>query len=462
MSKLQDLRKIPSVSEALEAALREPWSQEYSRNRIVRGIREELAEVRLSVRKQKQQVPSLQKLLRRFQERLKRAHSLSLRGVINATGVIVHTNLGRAPLPEEAISHLAETGAYSNLEFDLLEGKRGSREIHAENLLLNLLPAEAALVVNNNAAALLLILNTLAEDKEVIVSRGELVEIGGSFRLPEIMKKSGAILKEIGTTNKTRLQDYRKALSDRTGMILVVHPSNYQIIGFTEKPALHEVVTVGKEQNIPVVEDHGSGILLELEPFGISDEPTVQNRLREGADLVCFSGDKILGGPQAGIVCGKKLLVQQLRNNPLFRALRVNKTAYAALEATLLLYLRNDISRIPVIRMLAQSEQVLRTRGQKWLAGLQDKFPACNWSLEMTTNYIGGGVAPMKALLSYAIAISSTEVSPQDLARRLRESEPPVVARIEEDRVLFELRTINIVEQNQIESALDKILKQRL
>jgi len=250
-------------------------------------------------------IPELKDLMANVQKRLTQVHSHSLKRVINATGVIVHTNLGRAPLSLDALSHLIEVAAgYSNLEFDLLEGQRGSREVHVENLLSHLLPVEASLVVNNNAAALLLILNTFAEGKEVLVSRGELVEIGGSFRLPEIMKKSGAILKEIGTTNKTRLQDYRKALTEKTGLILVVHPSNYQIVGFTEKPSLQEIATLGKLHKIPVVEDHGSGILLDLKDYGISDEPSVTERLHEGIDLICFSGDKILGGPQAGIVCG--------------------------------------------------------------------------------------------------------------------------------------------------------------
>jgi L-seryl-tRNA(Ser) seleniumtransferase len=255
--------------------------------------------------------------------------------VINATGVIVHTNLGRAPLSPQATEHLLAISGYSNLELDLISGQRGSRDSHLEKFLLQLIPAEACLVVNNNAAALLLILNTLAEGKEVLVSRGELVEIGGSFRLPEIMKKSGAILREIGTTNKTHLDDYRKAITSATGMILAVHPSNFQIIGFTEKPTLTQLIQLGREQGIPVIEDHGSGILFDLSQFGIPEEPSVQERLKEGPDLICFSGDKILGGPQAGIICGKKAWVERLRSNSIFRALRVDKMVYAALEALL-------------------------------------------------------------------------------------------------------------------------------
>ncbi len=245
-------------------------------------------------------------------KRAERTFRFSLRKVINATGVIVHTNLGRAPLSGKALEHVKEISGYSNLEYELSTGERGSRDQHLDRILRTILPVEASLVVNNNAAALLLVLNSLAENKEVIVSRGELVEIGGSFRLPDVMKKSGAILREVGTTNKTRTQDYKKAISDQTGMILIVHPSNYQIIGFVERPALEDLVELGKQRNIPVVEDQGSGIFTDLTSCGIQDEPQVAHRLGLGLDLITFSGDKILGGPQAGIVCGKKIVDRKM------------------------------------------------------------------------------------------------------------------------------------------------------
>jgi L-seryl-tRNA(Ser) seleniumtransferase len=459
MSRLHDLRKVPSVSEMLELSLQESWAGEYSREQLVSAVREELSDLRKLLRDGGEPTVKLEGLTGNIHSRLKSSHQFSLQRVINATGIIVHTNLGRAPLAEDAVLHISEiAGGYTNLEFDLAEGQRGSREKHVENFLTRILPAEAALVVNNNASALLLILNTLAEGKEVIVSRGELVEIGGSFRLPEIMKKSGAILCEVGTTNKTRLSDYRKAIQDNTGMILSVHPSNYRIIGFTERPSLSELALLGRERQIPVVEDEGSGIFLDLESFGISGEPRIQHSLEDGVDLICFSGDKILGGPQAGIVCGKKDLIEKLRSNALFRALRVDKMVYAALEATLLQYLKSDGSRIPVISMLSTSAEQLESRGRIWLADLQNRFPNAEWRLESTTCFVGGGVAPMKGLPSFAISLLHPNLSAEVLSNRFRHSNPPIIPRIEEGRVLLELRTISEAEQEKISTAMKTIL----
>ena len=456
MSESQRLRDIPSVSDTLEAVLKQDWTSGFSREQITRAIREELAELRRRLRTK--EPVELSHLAANIRSRIETAHFLSLKKVINATGIIVHTNLGRAPLSSEAQAHVAEIAvSYSNLEFDLETGRRGSRDAPVEGFLRRLLPAEASLVVNNNAAALLLLLNTFAEGKEVLVSRGELVEIGGSFRLPEIMKKSGAILKEIGSTNKTRLEDYRGAITRRTGMILVVHPSNYQIVGFTEKPLLQHLVALGKETSIPIVEDHGSGILLDLKPFGISGEPTVESRLKTGLDLICFSCDKILGGPQAGIICGKKAPVDSLRRNPLFRALRVDKMTYAALEATLLLYLKGQQERVPVIAMLSQSADDLKQRASLWLSELEAVFPQQSWHVEETTNFVGGGVAPMKGLASFAVSLTPP-TSADEIALRLRTSDPPVVARVEEDRIYFELRTITEPELKVITSILRSIL----
>ncbi len=456
MGESQRLRDIPSVSETLELLLKQDWTAHFSREQITRAIREEFRDVR--ERLGKEEPVELSQLASNIRNRVETAHFLSLKTVINASGIIVHTNLGRAPLAKEAQDHAAQiAGSYSNLEMDLETGRRGSRDVHVERFLRRLLPAEASLVVNNNAAALLLLLNSFAEGKEVLVSRGELVEIGGSFRLPEIMKKSGAALKEIGSTNKTRLEDYRGAITDRTGMILIVHPSNYQIVGFTEKPDVAQLVALGKEKSIPIVEDHGSGILLDLEPFGISGEPTIESRLKTGLDLICFSCDKILGGPQAGIICGKKAPIDSLRGNPLFRALRVDKVTYAALEATLLLYLKGQQERIPVFAMLSQPADHLRQRALAWLTDLNNAFPQQSWRVEETTNYVGGGVAPMKGLPSFAVSLTPKS-SADEIALRLRSSDPPVVTRVEEDRVYFELRTITDPELQQIASALQKIL----
>ena len=448
------LRDIPSVSRVLEDCLKQGWAGDYSHEVIVGAIREELASMRADQRVSEPQ------LNERIHERLQRLHSFSLQRVVNASGIIVHTNLGRSPLAKSAVDHMAEiAGNYNNLEFDLEEGQRGSREVHADKFLRNVLPAAASIVVNNNAAALLLILNTLAEGKEVIVSRGELIEIGGSFRLPEIMRKSGAILREVGTTNKTRISDYEKAIHPNTGMILSVHPSNYQIVGFTEKPGLQELVTLAKAQNIPIVEDQGSGIFLDLEPFGIFEEPTAIQQLQARPDLVCFSGDKILGGPQAGIIVGQKEWISKLKNNPLFRALRVDKLIYAALEATLALYLKKQYTEIPVIAMLSQSVEHLKERGEQWLQQLRSAIANCSFELETTSCYVGGGVAPMKALQSVAISVTSPQHTTQKIAELLRKNDPPIVARIESDHVYFELRTITAEEEGIITSALHKILR---
>jgi len=453
----QKLREIPSVNEVLEQCLKFDWSIAFQREQILSAIREELSSLRQSVMDGKEGGAS--NLIENVHNRLKEAESYSLRTVINATGIIVHTNLGRAPLSLEAARHMMEIAtSYSNLEFDLQSGHRGAREIHTEKFLKQLLPVEASLIVNNNAAALLLILNSLAEGKEVIVSRGELIEIGGSFRLPEIMKKSGAILKEVGATNKTRISDYQKGINENSAMILCVHPSNYQIIGFTEKPQLIELAALAKKHRLPLVQDQGSGILVELESMGIKDEPTVIRDTKQGADLICFSGDKILGGPQTGIICGKKIYMDKLRNNPLFRALRVDKTIYAAMEATLSLYLRNRTPLIPVLAMLSYGAEDLQKRGTVWLSALQSAYPSLTFTLESTLCYVGGGVAPMKELPSFAIALSSSSRDSNQIASALRSLDPPIIARIESDRVLFELRTINVAEQEIIENALKRFV----
>lgn len=459
-AKLDELRKIPSVNELLLLIQRSDWAQSFPQSRIADAVRRSLESVRETILSGDHSVPSMGALLNAVREELVAETSFSLRRLINASGIIVHTNLGRAPLAPEAIQHLGEiAGGYSNLEFDLDDGTRGSRDTHLTTLLSRLVPAESSLVVNNNAAALLLILNTIAENKEVIVSRGELVEIGGSFRLPEIMKKSHAVLREVGTTNKTRLEDYRDAIGQDTGMILLVHPSNYQIIGFTERPELSDVVALGAARGIPVVEDHGSGIITDLETYGIHGEPRVAERLRAGVDLVCFSGDKILGGPQAGIVCGKKELISRLRKNPMFRALRVDKMVYAALEATLQLYLMQQFERIPVLRMISISREQLNEAAQAWRLELERALPEVTVSIENTVCYIGGGVAPMKGIESSAVALRHSSKSPLQIAAALRKWDPPIVARVADDRLYFEIRTLTQQERDTITTALQTILR---
>jgi L-seryl-tRNA(Ser) seleniumtransferase len=393
-----------------------------------------------------------------IQAELERALGYSLQPVINATGVILHTNLGRAPLAANALGHIRETaGTYSNLEFDLSTGERGKRDVHVERLFRKLLasegddarasndpptnpPAISTVVVNNNAAAVLLALNTLAEGGEVIVSRGELVEIGGSFRIPDVMRKSGAILREVGTTNRTRIADYERAINERTRLLLRVHRSNFEITGFTEQPAVEEMVTLAQKHKLPLMEDLGSGALFDLRAVGINNEPGVLDSLRSGVHVVTYSGDKLLGGPQAGLISGREDLVRKMRSNSLFRALRVDKLTYAALETTLLAYIKRDYSAIPALRMIELSQAEIAHRAE----ALKAKLTSAELRAELIDgeSLIGGGSAPSSMLPTTLLALTCYSLSADELARRLRSSDPPVIARVEEGRVLLDLRTV--------------------
>ncbi|HZU22516.1 MAG TPA: L-seryl-tRNA(Sec) selenium transferase, partial [Terriglobales bacterium] len=368
-----------------------------------------------------------------------------LRPVINATGVVLHTNLGRAPLSAAALAHIAETAAsYSNLEFDIAKGERGKRDVHVQRLCAALFGGgedRSTVVVNNNAAAVLLTLNSLAEGGEVIVSRGELVEIGGSFRIPEIMAKSGAVLREVGTTNRTRIADYERAINERTRLLLRVHRSNFEIVGFTEQPGPEELVALGRKHKVPVVEDLGSGALFGMRAAGPSGEPTVLDSLAAGVEVVTYSGDKLLGGPQAGLITGRTELVKQIRGNPLFRALRVDKLIYAALEATLLAYVRQDNSSIPAVRLIAAPADELRRRAEK----ISQEISGCSplrCAVVATEAVIGGGAAPGATLPSFALAVEIEGLSADDFAAGLRTAEEAIVARVEDGRVLLDLRTV--------------------
>jgi L-seryl-tRNA(Ser) seleniumtransferase len=372
----------------------------------------------------------------------------SLRSVINATGVILHTNLGRAPLSAAALEHIRETSAgYSNLEFDLDSGERGKRDVHVDRLFRKLLsesgqPNSAAvstIVVNNNAAAVLLALNTLAEGGEVIVSRGELVEIGGSFRIPDVMGKSGAILREVGTTNRTRIKDYESAINERTKLLLRVHRSNFEITGFTEQPSVSELVALAQKHKLPLMEDLGSGALFDLRTIGINDEPGVLNSLRASVHVVTYSGDKLLGGPQAGLISGREDLVKKMRGNSLFRALRVDKLTYAALEATLQAYVKRDYAAIPTLRMMELPKAEIASRAGALAAKLGVNLRA---ELIDGESLVGGGSAPSAVLPTTLIALTSLSLSAEELATRLRGSDPPVIARVDEGQVLLDLRTV--------------------
>jgi L-seryl-tRNA(Ser) seleniumtransferase len=371
----------------------------------------------------------------------------SLRPVINATGVILHTNLGRAPLAESAIRRITEVaGRYSNLEFDVAAGERGKRDIHVERLFSRLLNQEGVsgirtVVVNNCAAGVMLALNTLAEGGEVIVSRGELVEIGGSFRVPDVMAKSGATLREVGTTNRTRLADYENAITEKTRLLLRVHRSNFAIIGFTEQPSLDELAALGRKHNIPVMEDLGGGALLQLRALGVN-ESGVMDSLRAGADLITYSGDKMLGGPQAGLLSGREDLIKRVRANPLFRALRVDKLTYAALEGTLMEYIRQNHDAIPFARMMRLSAVDICARAE----ALQTQLGAAahlKTTIISGTSLVGGGSAPTSSLPTFLLAVTAASLSADELAARLRHHQPSIVARVEEGRVLLDLRTVH-------------------
>lgn len=377
---------------------------------------------------------------------LTHAMEFSLRPVINASGVILHTNLGRAPLAEAALKRINEVaGRYSNLEFDIAAGERGRRDVHLEGLFSRLLNQEGVsgirtIAVNNCAAAVMLALNTLAEGGEVIVSRGELVEIGGSFRVPDVMAKSGAVLREVGTTNRTRLADYERAINEKTQLLLRVHRSNFAIIGFTEQPTLEELAELGRKHNIPVMEDLGGGALLPLRALGVN-ESGVMESLRAGVDLVTYSGDKMLGGPQAGLLSGREELVKRLRSNPLFRALRVDKLTYAALEGTLQEYVRQSHDAIPFARMMRLSAEDIRGRAEALQAQLSS---ATHLKTEIIAgeSLVGGGSAPTSSLPTYLLAVTAQSLSADELATLLRQGQPPIVTRVEDGRVLLDLRTV--------------------
>jgi L-seryl-tRNA(Ser) seleniumtransferase len=380
------------------------------------------------------------------ERQLRASVSFSLAPVINATGVILHTNLGRAPLSEAALDHIRETASrYSNLEFDVASGERGERDVHVDRLFQRLITGNTAadistIVVNNNAAAILLALNTLAEGGEVIASRGELVEIGGSFRIPDILSKSNATLREVGTTNRTRLSDYERAIGDKARLLLRVHRSNFEMAGFTEQPSLKELIGLSRQRNIPLVEDLGSGMFFDLNSVGVANEPGVLASLLAGVDVVTYSGDKLLGGPQAGLLSGRSDLIARMRSNSLFRALRVDKLTYAALEATLLAYLRRDYDAIPVLRMIRLSKDEIGKRAE----ALRRKAQSASLVIDLADgdSTIGGGAAPSATLPTCLLALSSKNVTASELAARLRSCAPPIITRVEQGRVLLDLRTV--------------------
>ncbi|MBI3455974.1 MAG: L-seryl-tRNA(Sec) selenium transferase [Candidatus Rokubacteria bacterium] len=443
------LRALPSVDEVLREL---DGRDAVPRPRVVGVIRAVLDESRRAVLaatslEALHQVPLDPPTLRaRIEARLVAAAAWRLDRIINATGVVLHTNLGRAPLSDEALARLALIGRYySNLELDVRTRERGSRYSHVDTLLCRLTGAEASLVVNNNAAAVLLALESLARGREVVVSRGELIEIGGAFRIPDIMTRSGARLVEVGTTNRTRVADYAAAIGSETALLLKVHPSNYRVVGFTESVTTRELVEVGRARGVPVMEDLGSGSFVDLRPYGFPYEPTAPETVAAGADLVTFSGDKLLGGPQAGIVVGRRALVERLRKNPLNRALRIDKLTLAALEATLRAYEEpaRALGEIPTLRMLTEAEAAVRRRALRCLRALPAPVrTALAARVVADRAQVGGGALPVVELPTAALALGSAVHRAEALDARLRAGRPPVIGRIVADRVLLDCRTV--------------------
>jgi len=452
------LREIPSVDDLLKRPKMAELAQRAGREFTVEIIRRVLADLREQAGQGNESMSvDAANIEMQIAQRIEQELAPSLRSVINATGVVLHTNLGRAPIGKLAAEHLAATAArYSNLEYDLAAGARGKRDAHTNKLLAELVGAEAAIVVNNNAAAVFLVLHTLAKGAEVIVSRGELIEIGDGFRIPDIMTESGAELREVGTTNRTRITDYERAVTERTRLLLRVHPSNFRIVGFTKRPGLEELVELGRRHKIPVAEDLGSGCLADLSKAGI-DEPVARTSIQAGVDIVTFSGDKLLGGPQAGIIAGKKDIVERIRRNPLFRALRVDKLTIAVLEVTLRAYRKGAWEEIPALNMIRMSAPAIEKRATEFVARIAGTIPKdAKLEIRQGSSVIGGGSTPDQKLPTSLISIVSRRHSAVELEERLRRPNTgtPVIARIEEDRLLMDLRTVFVDEEAPLAQAL--------
>jgi L-seryl-tRNA(Ser) seleniumtransferase len=461
------LRRLPGVDHLLLAADDEPALQSIPKRVVTRAIRETLENLRGRIRSQEgspaESVLTPDALMASVIQRATQLQSYNLKRVINATGVVVHTNLGRSCLAQEAIDHMVAMAArYSNLEFNIEAGRRGSRYSAVEALLCELSGAEAAIAVNNNAGAVLLCLDTLARGKEVVISRGELVEIGGSFRIPDVMARSGAVLKEVGTTNRTHLRDYQQAVTTATGLLLKVHASNYAIVGFTTAVGLAEMVALGRQLNLPVMEDLGSGNFIDLTQYGLAAEPTVQSSVAAGVDVVTFSGDKLLGGPQSGLIVGRREILERIRANPLTRALRIDKLTLAALEATLRLY-RDEaqaVRRIPTLRMLLCQRTEIEDRARRLAEGLQDlREPRLSVTLCDLTSRAGGGALPLMDLPSCCVGIALAGQSPNRIETALRTGRPPIIGRIENDLYIIDPRTLQDDELETIVAAFAELLK---
>ena len=455
-------RMIPAVDQLLIHPVVEKALESHPKGLVIQAIHQVLDTLRTEI-KEKQIIETgpeldIESVSSRVVEKLAVISMPSLRNVINATGVVVHTNLGRSILADQALDKFRSiAGGYSNLEYDLAQGKRGSRYVHVEEILKELTSAEAAMVVNNNAGAVLIALETMARGREVVVSRGQLVEIGGSFRIPDVMRKSGAKMVEVGTTNKTHLKDYEEVIGPETALLLKVHTSNFQVVGFTEEVPLSELVKLGNRHGIPVMEDLGSGCLVDFSTYGLIKEPTVQEALAQEVGLITFSGDKLLGGPQAGIILGQRDLIEAIRNNPLNRALRIDKLTLLALEETLRLYRdpQAAIEEIPTLKMICQSYDSLSAKAER-LYNLIKSLKSDLFSIELMdgTSKVGGGALPLQELKSRLLCLIPGALSSHQIEAWLRAYTPPVITRLEKDRVMFDVRTIQESEFEEIARAI--------
>lgn len=443
--KNQLLRTLPKVDELLKEEIINTELKSNSRTIVVEALRETIDSYRFKILEGSVEKFSKEDILKNFKQKLEEKKAPKLRKIINATGVIIHTNLGRSILSKEAVQGVINVAEnYNNLEYDIAKGARGSRYAHVEEIIKKVTGAEAAMVVNNNAAAVLLALNTLCSGKEAIVSRGQLVEIGGSFRIPDVMAFSGAQLVEVGTTNRTHLYDYENNIKENTGVLLKVHTSNFKVLGFTEEVPIEELVELGNKNNIPVVEDIGSGVLIDFAKFGFIYEPTVQESIKKGIDVLTFSGDKMLGGPQAGIIVGKKIYIDAMKRNQLTRALRIDKMTLAALEATFRLYVDTEdaIKRIPVLNMLLTPKEFIKKKAQKLKRKLQvlgDKFDI---KIDEDNSMVGGGSMPTEKIPTYVIRVKSKEFTAEIVEKRLRLNKNTIIIRVYNGNVILDLRTI--------------------
>jgi L-seryl-tRNA(Ser) seleniumtransferase len=461
------LRRLPGVDALLQTESIADALARHPRKLVLESIRQVLDAKRKSILEQPDSFPDIDldslHLAELILDRIDALSEYTLRPVVNATGIVIHTNLGRSLLPDEAVERLQSLcGSYNNLEYDLEKGQRGSRYVHAEEILCELTGSEAGLVVNNNAGAVFLVLNTLAKEREVVVSRGQLVEIGGSFRIPDVMRSSGAILREVGATNRTHPKDYESAINEHTALLMKVHTSNYRIVGFTAEVALEELVAIGRRHGLHVIEDLGSGSFVDLTPYGLPGEPTVQEAVRTGADVVTFSGDKLLGGPQAGIILGKRELIERCKKNPLTRALRVDKMTLAALESTLRLYRdeRKALEQIPTLRMITQSRAIIEERAHQLASLLRRADARGRLSVEVRpgASQVGGGSLPAQDLPTSVVAVSSPALSTQKLEMLLRHNRPPIIGRIESDLYLLDVRTLQPRDLPIVQLAFERLL----